>query len=61
MVHKIPVAKYGEHSFAAYCEEENPSEEFKTWEFYDTDKKEITDFWKLPTFHECSTINLQLE
>lgn len=63
MLHKLPLPRYGEHTYAAYSEEnfhdsQNPPLD---WEFYNTEKREITDFWKLPDFYECCTLNLQLE
>lgn len=40
MLHKLPVAKYGEHTFAAYNEEvyENQNE-VAEWEFFNKDKR----------------------
>lgn len=64
MVHKLPVPKYGELNYAAYSEEpfdtSTPTNPV-TWEFYNTDKRLITDFWKIPDNFECCTINLELE
>lgn len=31
------------------------------WEFYNSDKRLISDFWKLPDNFECCTMNLELE
>ena len=48
MVHKLPVAKNGEHTFAAYMEEDN--EQKVT--FCDEDSKKILNFWAVPSFAE---------
>jgi len=63
MVHKLPLPKYGEHTLAAYSEEAHDAgqNDLKDWEFWNTENKKITEFWKLPDFYECCTLNMQLD
>ena len=55
MVHKIPVAKSGEHQFAAYNEEDNGQKVI----FYDEDQRKISNFWAIPSFKEIFEIEIQ--
>ena len=62
MPYKVPLPKHGEHSFAAYSEEQYQDTTLPyDWEFYNADKKQITDFWKLPDFYECCTLAFDLQ
>jgi hypothetical protein len=63
MVHTLPPAEYGEHQYASYREEvgnANSEDSIYTY-FWDTDKKQISDFWRLPNNYECCTLDLRLE
>lgn len=63
MVHTLPPAEYGEHQYASYREEvgnANSEDSVYTY-FWDTDKKQISDFWRLPNNYECCTLDLRLE
>jgi hypothetical protein len=54
MPHKLPLPRHGEHSYAAYSEEQYQDTTLPyEWEFYNSEKKQISDFWKLPDFYEC--------
>ena len=48
MVHKLPVAKNGEHAYAAYFEEDHEQKVL----FQDEDSKKIKNFWAVPSFAE---------
>jgi hypothetical protein len=54
MIHKLPISKYGEYTCGAYNEETYQKQEDEDeWQFWSPEKRKITDFFKLPTFHEC--------
>jgi len=59
MVHKLPVSKLGEHTYAAYNEENYPRG--ADLEFWDPVKKQISDFWKVPDFWEIYTLPNDLD
>ena len=52
MVHKLPVAKNGEHQFAAYSEEDNDQKIL----FFDDDLRKIQNFWAVPSYSEIMSI-----
>ena len=58
MVHKLPMAKHGEHQFAAY-KEELKDDSFQI-EFWNEETKRISNYWAIPSFAEIMAINQQL-
>jgi len=54
MVHKIPVARTGEHQYANYRELEE--DETQKIVFYDENLKKIVNFWAIPSFEEILNI-----
>lgn len=55
MVHKLPVARSGEHSFAAYREREE--DEVQKVQLFDQEAKKIFQFWAVPSFNEIFAID----
>ena len=55
MVHKIPVARTGEHQYANYRELEE--DETQKIVLYDQNLKKIVNFWAIPSFDEILNIN----
>jgi hypothetical protein len=60
MLHKLPISKYGEYSCAAYNElnYQKEGEQDQEWLFWNAEKRQINDFWKLPSFNECCGLEL---
>lgn len=59
MVHKLPMAKNGEHQFAAYREElKDDSYQIK---FLNDETRKIQNYWAIPSFAEILTLDTQLQ
>lgn len=56
MIHHLPISKYGEHTYAAYNEENYPRPAEDLDEFWDSSTKRISNFWKIPDFWEIYTL-----
>ena len=49
---QIPLPKYGEHEFAAYCEDPEENKLNPKTLFYNPEDNKISNFWRLPSFKE---------
>lgn len=59
MVHKLPMAKSGEHQFAAYREE--MKDDSYQISFLCEDTKKIQNYWAIPSFAEIMQLDPQLQ
>jgi len=63
MVHKLSVPQNGEHTYAAYNEysyrdlnDVRPDSYHEDWEFYNSARQTVNDFWTIPDFQEIHNI-----